>query len=109
MTGIFSRKREFAVLQAVGMTNKQLKAMLVYEGLFYALSSALSALALSFVINPMVGDLLEDLFWFFSAKFTIIPVVVLIPVFALLGWIIPSAIYSHTDKQSIVERLREEN
>ena len=108
MTGIFSRKREFAVLQAVGMTNKQLKAMLVYEGLFYALSSALSALALSFVINPMVGDLLEDLFWFFSAKFTIIPVVVLIPVFALLGWIIPSAIYRHTDKQSIVERLREE-
>ena len=32
MTGILSRRREFAVLQAVGMTNRQLKTMLIYEG-----------------------------------------------------------------------------
>ena len=66
MTGILSRKRESAVLQAVGMTNKQLKAMLIYEGLFYSLSSAVAALALSFILNPLVGDLLENMFWFFS-------------------------------------------
>ena len=35
MTGILARKREFAVLQSVGMTNRQLKQMLVQEGLFY--------------------------------------------------------------------------
>ena len=29
MTGILSRRREFAVLQAVGMTNRQLKTMLL--------------------------------------------------------------------------------
>ena len=34
MTGILARKREFAVLQSVGMTNRQLKQMLVQEGLF---------------------------------------------------------------------------
>lgn len=107
MTGILSRKREFAVLQAVGMTNKQLKAMLVYEGLFYALSSALSALVLSFVINPLVGDLLENMFWFFSAKFTIVPVVIAIPIFALLGWLIPYVMYDHAAKYSIVEQLRD--
>ena len=107
MTGILSRKREFAVLQAVGMTNKQLKVMLVYEGLFYALSSALSALVLSFVINPLVGDLLENMFWFFSATFTIVPVIIVIPVFALLGWLIPYAMYDHAAKYSIVERLRD--
>ena len=107
MTGILSRKREFAVLQAVGMTNKQLKAMLVYEGLFYALSSALSALVLSFVINPLVGDLLENMFWFFSAKFTIIPVIIVIPIFALLGWLIPYAMYDHAAKCSVVEQLRD--
>lgn len=105
MTGILSRKREFAVLQAVGMTNKQLKAMLVYEGLFYALSSALSALVLSFVINPLIGDLMENMFWFFSAKFTIVPVIIAMPIFALLGWLIPYVIYYHTAKYSIVEQL----
>ena len=43
MTGILSRRREFAVLQAVGMTNRQLKTMLIYEGLFYAMSSVAAA------------------------------------------------------------------
>lgn len=107
MTGILSRKREFAVLQAVGMTGRQLKAMLVYEGLFYALSSALSALVLSFVINPLVGNLMENMFWFFSAKFTIVPVIIAIPIFALLGWLIPYVMYVHAAKHSIVEQLRE--
>ena len=107
MTGILSRKREFAVLQAVGMTNKQLKAMLVYEGLFYALSSVLSALVLSFVINPLVGDLLENMFWFFSAKFTIVPVIITIPIFALLGWLVPHVMYNHAAKCSVVEQLRD--
>ena len=106
MTGILSRKREFAVLQAVGMTSKQLKAMLIYEGLFYALSSALCALVLSFVINPLVGDLLENMFWFFSGKLTIVPVIIAIPIFALLGWLIPYAMYNQAAKYSIVEQLR---
>ena len=107
MTGILSRKREFAVLQAVGMTNKQLKTMLVYEGLYYALSSALSAFVLSLVINPLVGNLLENLFWFFSARFTILPVLLAIPIFALLGWLIPCMMYENAAKCSVVEQLRD--
>lgn len=107
MTGILSRKREFAVLQAVGMTNRQLKAMLVYEGLFYALSSAAAALVLSLLVNPLVGNLLENMFWFFSAKFTIVPVIIAIPIFALLGWLIPYIMYEHAAKHSIVEQLRD--
>ena len=108
MTGILSRKREFAVLQAVGMTNRQLRAMLIYEGLFYALSSAAAALILSFVLNPLVGNLLEHMFWFFSARFTIVPVLLAIPMFALLGWLIPDIMYNHTAGCSIVEQLRDD-
>lgn len=107
MTGILSRKREFAVLQAVGMSNIQLKSMLIYEGLFYALSSAVAALVLSFMLNPLVDNLMENMFWFFSAKFTIVPVLLAIPTFALLGWLIPYAMYDHAAKYSIVEQLRD--
>ena len=46
LTGILTRKREFAVLQSIGMTGRQLKRMLVCEGLFYALGSVLFALCL---------------------------------------------------------------
>lgn len=107
MTGILSRKREFAVLQAVGMTNQQLKTMLVYEGLFYTLGASFAAFILSILLNPLVGKLLESMFWFFSASFTVVPVLISIPVFALLGFAIPSIIYGQTSKQSVVERLRE--
>ena len=107
MTGILSRRREFAVLQAVGMTGKQLKTMLVCEGLFYALGAAGIALVLSVLLNPLVGSLLETMFWFFSAHFTIVPVLLMMPIFALLGYAIPAVMYRQAAKQSVVERLRE--
>ena len=107
MTGIFSRKKEFAVLQAVGMTGYQLKEMLIWEGLFYAFSAAALALLLSATLNPLMGVLLEKLFWFFTPSATLVPVLITIPVFALLGWMIPSVMYQSLRKHSIVDRLRE--
>lgn len=107
MTGILSRRREFAVLQAVGMTNSQLKSMLIYEGLLYSLGSVLIALILSAVMNPFIGNMLENMFWFFRPHFTILPVVIMIPVFMLFGWLIPTILYGQTTKHSVVERLRE--
>lgn len=107
MTGILSRKREFAVLQSIGMTNRQLKTMLIYEGLFYALSSSAVALVLSILLYPLLGNLLETMFWFFRAHFTVLPVLITVPVFAFLGFAIPSVVYQQTSKQSVVERLRE--
>ena len=107
LTGILSRRKEFAVLQAVGMTNRQLETMLVYEGLFYTLGSALSALVLCAVMEPLLGVLFEKMFWFFKAHFTILPVLVAIPVFVLLGWMIPAAAQRRVGKYSIVERLKD--
>ena len=107
MTGILSRRREFAVLQAVGMTGKQLKTMLVCEGLIYALGAAGIALILSVLLSPLAGSLLETMFWFFSAHFTIVPVLLALPVFVLLGYAIPAIMYRQAAKQSVVERLRE--
>lgn len=107
LTGIFARQREFAVLQSVGMTGKQLKTMLVCEGLMYALGAALAALLLSLVFSPLSAKALESMFWFFSYKFTIAPVLIVIPLFTALGIALPLITYSFTAKKSVVERLRE--
>ena len=107
MTSILSRRREFAVLQAVGMTGKQLKAMLVWEGLLYTLGSGLISGILSAAVNPLAGRFLEQGYWFFRYHYTITPVLLMIPVFALLGYVIPARMYRHAAKQSVVERLRE--
>ena len=105
MTGILSRKREFAVLQAVGMTKRQLKSMLICEGLFYALGASAAALVLSLLLNPLIGGFLENMFWFFRAGFTFLPVLLAVPVFALLGCLIPSIVYGQAARQSIIEQL----
>lgn len=107
LTGILARRHEFAVLQSVGMTGKQLKTMLVFEGLYYSLGAALSALVLSVVFSPLTAKALESMFWFFSYKFTVIPILISVPLFTLLGIILPLITYKFTAKKSIVERLRE--
>jgi putative ABC transport system permease protein len=107
MTGILSRRREFAVIQSVGMTSRQLRTMLIYEGLFYALSSVVTALILSLVLEPLLGKVLDSMYWFYDYHFTILPVLFTVPVFVILGVLIPMTLYGQAAKQSVVERLRE--
>ena len=106
MTAILARSREFAVLQAVGMTGRQLETMLLWEGLLYTLGSGLIAGLLSAAINPLAGRLLESAYWFYSYHYTITPVLAMLPAFILLGCAIPAVMYRQAVKQSIVERLR---
>jgi putative ABC transport system permease protein len=47
------------------------------------------------------------MFWFFAYRFTILPVLLTIPVFLLLGWLIPCMMYDNTAKCSVVEQLRD--
>ena len=62
---------------------------------------------LSAAVNPLAGRLLEQGYWFYRYHYTITPVLLMIPVFALLGYGIPAIMYRHAAKQSVVERLRE--
>ena len=95
------------MLQSVGMTGKQLKTMLVYEGLFYALGAGLLSLVLAITLSPLAGATLSNMFWFFTYRFTIMPILMLLPIFALLGTLIPLIIYQFVAKSTIIERLRE--
>nr|WP_317347764.1 ABC transporter permease [Pusillibacter faecalis] len=107
LTGITVRKREFAVLQSIGMTGKQLKTMLVYEGLLYALGAVVISLVLAVVLSPLAFRAVGNLFWFFTYRFTISPILIVAPIFALLGILVPLAVYRSVAKSTIVERLRE--
>lgn len=107
LTGIMTRKREFAVLQSVGMTGKQLKTMLVCEGLYYTILALTLSLALSLVLGPLAGNALSRLFWFFTYRFTVLPVALTLPVFLLLGVAVPLTVYRSIARSTIVERLRE--
>ncbi len=106
LTGIVSRRKELATLQAIGMTGTQLRTMLIYEGLFYTAGAALVSVFLSLLTIPM-SSVLEKMFWFCEYRFTMLPMVVTIPVFAGMGIIIPTITYMIFTKKTVVERLRE--
>ena len=107
LTGILTRKRELAVLQSVGMTGKQLKTMLVYEGLYYTLLALAASLVMTVCLGPLVGNMVGEIFWFFTYQLTVLPIVVILPVFLALGALVPLWTYHSVSKRTIVERLRE--
>lgn len=107
MTGILSRKMEFAMLQSIGMTGRQLKRMLIDEGELYALAAILASLALTGLIGPLVGNAMENLFWFYEYHFTLSAIWITAPIFLVLGAALPAAVYRSVSKKTIVERLRE--
>lgn len=105
VTAIVARKREFAVIQSVGMTKRQLNRMLVCEGLFYALltlaaSALLSSLAVGVVVRAMVEG------GFTTFRFTLLPLAVCAPILLVFAVLIPHLCFRDPEKRSIVERLR---
>lgn len=107
LTSIITRKREFAMLQSIGMTRKQLKQMLCFEGVYYALFTGVTTILLGIICSQIVVKALCTQMWFMSYKFIVLPLVVAIPILIALGVLIPLISFTLTDKTSIVERLRE--
>lgn len=105
VTAIVSRRREFAVMQSVGMTKKQLCRMLVNEGLYYAgLTLLFSYLISAFAVGVVVRAMVEGGFTTF--RFTLLPLVACTPVLVFFAVLIPYLCFRNLDKHSIVERLR---
>ncbi len=106
LTAIFSRQKEFAMLQSIGMTRRQLRNMLIDEGLDYAgitlvLSYLLSALVVGVGVRLLVaGD------WTATFHFTLLPLVICTPILLAFAVLIPVCCFKNIEKQSIVERLR---
>ena len=53
-SSIILRKREFAVLKSIGMSNKQINKMITLEGVFYGVNSIICGIAISLVIQFML-------------------------------------------------------
>lgn len=106
LTSIMVRQREFAMLQSIGMTGTQLNQMLVFEGLIYTAFVIGISLILSLIMGPLLSNVLESILWFFTYRFTLLPIVVVTPIFVFLGIVLPLVSYRFSSNHTIVERLR---
>ncbi len=107
LTSIHSRRREFAMLQSIGMTGGQLKKMLIWEGQLYGVSAVGVSLVISFLMAPVFDNAMGSIFWFFTYRYTVVPILLVVPLSAALGVLLPLWSYRRASRQTIVERLRE--
>ena len=66
-----------------------------------------SPLVLTLIFGPVAFKAVGSMFWFFTYRLTLTPFLIVAPVFALLGVLVPLAVYRSVSKATIVERLRE--
>jgi putative ABC transport system permease protein len=107
LTSIISRQREFAMLQSIGMTTKQLKNMLSFEGSFYAVATIVTSCVLGSIVSLGVVSAITREMWFCKYHFAILPLMISAPILLIFGVIIPLIAYKTANKKSVVERLRE--
>lgn len=100
-TSLISRKKELALLEAVGMTKKQLLGMLVFEGLFYLCGAVIMAGILTFLYSRRFTDRAIPLYAF-------LPFALMIPVLLFIAWAIPKAQFRKMNRESVVERIRQQ-
>lgn len=74
----------------------------------YTLGSAALTLVLALVGGPLWGAALQRMFWFFTYRFILWPIGVALPLFAVLGVVIPLASSRAARRLSVVDRLRQE-
>ncbi len=106
VTGILSRQREFAMMEAVGMTGKQLKSMLAWEGVLYAAFASIVVLTVGMAFCNFIVEAFAGQMWFFAGHFEILPMAVCIPLLAAVSFEVPVIAYKKMLKESVVERLR---
>lgn len=108
MTSIVTRRHEFASMQSIGMTTKQLCRMVMTESLSYVLRAGVIGTVVAVVLGVTAVKLLVENgpIWYMTFHLTILPAILLSLIYIVLAIIIPMVALRLLNRQSIVERLR---
>lgn len=106
ITTILARRHEFATMQSIGMTTKQLTQMMIWEGVYYAIGACIVGLILSMVLAFTVVRVLTGSIWYFTFHFTLLPAIIPCVVLLIVAAIVPVIALKVFNKGSIVEKLR---
>lgn len=108
ITNMLTRKKEYAIMQSIGMTTKQLIKMIVNEGMVYAIISAALGIIFSAVIGSTMIKIICDTVWFMTYDLLLWPALVLSLLTLILSAVIPVIIFKAFNKDSIVEKIRKD-
>ena len=108
-TSMALRKREFAVLRSIGLTNRGFNKILFFESLFFGMKSLLFAIPVSIGVTILIHYSLADMM---SISTIIIPwKYIIISIVSVFVIVLLTMMYSTSKikKHNIIEQIREEN
>lgn len=106
MTSLAMRRRELAVLESLGLTRRQLRKMLLLEGIFTALLVTLGVLTVGSLLLWTEGILIKQRLAYFVFQYPALLLVLCLGLLFFLCGALPLSMYRKTEKQPVVERLK---
>ena len=108
ITSMLSRRQEFAMMEAVGMTGRQLNQMLCLEGVYYALYTTVCSVVLGVILSATAFKEFGEMMFAYTWRFSVTPILLCIPVLIVIASLVPWIGFKTMVKDSVVERLRVE-
>lgn len=96
ITNIYQREKDFKVLNYVGMTHKQIRKMLVAEGMAYGVGTVFLVLTLGMLISISAFKILKEPYMNMHFPFITVGIVILILIFICA--VTPLIVYRMPDK-----------
>ena len=106
ITNFLSRKREIGMLQAIGLSKKQLIRMLCYEGMIYSLFAVLVTLILGVGFGILCIQIMRSLNPYFFYSFPWPVVLIYSAVLLAVQLILIAYTTGNLKKQSLVDQIR---
>lgn len=107
VTGVNSRMKELAVMESIGMTKKQIKKMLTYEGGYYAIISIVLMGTVGTPIIYIISKLSREIADYAKFVFPGVQLIIIIVVILIICLITPKIVFSSVSKKCVTERLRD--
>ena len=106
ITNFLSRRQEIGMLQAIGLSKKQLIKMLCYEGLIYSVFATLVTLILGTGFGFLSVQVVKTMNPYFHYSFPWLVVLIYLAILLIVQFILISYTTGNLKKQSLVEQIR---
>ena len=104
---ILNRQKEFAAMESVGATRRQVRRMIVWEGFWYFATTMFLSLTVGSAADVLLFAMIQNSLGFGAFHYPAVPFALYMLLALALCGAIPAAIYQKTGNSSIVQRLRE--
>lgn len=106
LTSVFIRRTELAVMESVGMTKRQVRKMLTYEGAYYGCISIILILTIGNVIIKWIADMACEVADYAVYHYPAVLIGSIAGMILVICMGVPSVVYHMLSKESVTERLR---